>query len=123
MIQPLDGKQVDDAAMHAGLRIARSVHQAGKTCLQNGTGTHRTGFERDEQFAPGQSIVAQIARRVTQGRDLCMRRRIVVADRRIEAAPNDAPRLHDDRADRHLAQALGSQSERDRLTHEEFVVH
>jgi hypothetical protein len=52
-----------------------------------------------------------------------MGRRIMVADRRIEATTNDDAIANHQRAHRNLPKAFGSKRQRNRLAHEEFVVH
>jgi hypothetical protein len=91
MVEPLNGKEVDDAAMDAGLGVAGAVDQASNARLQQCAGTHHARLEGHEQLAAGQAVVAQIARSIAQGGNFGVRRRIMVADRRIEATANDDP--------------------------------
>jgi hypothetical protein len=39
--------------MNAGLRIAGAVDDTADPRMHDGPGTHRAGFQRDEQLAPG----------------------------------------------------------------------
>ena len=106
MIQPVDGKQIDDAAMHAGFRVACAVHDPSNARMQNGPGTHGTGLQRDKKFAPRQPIIFQVTRGVAQGGNFSVRRRIVFTDGRVETTSNDLPLINDDSADRHLTEAF-----------------
>lgn len=123
MVQALDRKEINDAAMHPGFQVAGTIDQTGNARLQDGAATHRARLESHEQFAAGQTIVAQIARGVAQGGYLGVRCWIVVADRRIEATADDHAIPHDQRTHRHFAEALGSPRQRKSFAHEVFVVH
>src|SRR6185369_3578377 len=103
------------------LRIAGAIDDPADPGMHDGAGAHGAGLQRHEQFATGQTVIAEHAGRIAQGGDFGMRRRIALTDRRVEAAPDDDSVLYDDRADRHFAQAFGGTGLRYRLAHEEFV--
>lgn len=64
VIEPLDGEEIDDAAMHAGFQVARTIDDARDARMQNGASAHGAGFQRHEKFAARQAVVVEIARRV-----------------------------------------------------------
>src|SRR5690606_21744918 len=82
---------------------------------------HDAGLQRHIQCAAGQTVVAQCLRRIAQGHDFGMGRRIVPAYGLVVAAPDDLAVLDDDRTDGHLAEAAGGMRQFQRRAHELFV--
>src|SRR5574343_732998 len=123
MIQTLDPKQVDDAAMHPGLRVTRTINDTTDPRVHDRPGTHCTRLQGYEQFTARQAVVAQIARRIAQGCDFGMRGWVAFANRRIEASPDDDSITDHNGPHRNLTEAFSGARQRNRLAHEKFVVH
>ena len=81
-------KQVDHRSGRTGLRVGGTIHHPPQPGMQQRTTAHRAGFQRDEEFAVVETVVAQVLCRGTQRHDLGVRRRIVGTDGRIAAHPH-----------------------------------
>jgi hypothetical protein len=121
MIQSCNAKKINDAAMNTCLGIARTINNPADPCVHDRPGTHRARLKRHKQLTARQSVIIQAPRRIAQGGNFSMRRRIALANRRIEPAPDYHSPLDHDSPYRHLAQALGTARQGDRLSHEKFV--
>ena len=62
-----------DAADGSGLGIARTEDQASDARMDDGSGAHRAGLQRDVELAAAEPVVAQRARGLAQGLDLGVR--------------------------------------------------
>ncbi len=123
VIQAGFGEQVDDAAGGAGLRIARAENHAFDARMHDRAGAHGAGFQGHIQGATGQAVVAQTGRRVTQGHDFSMRRRIVPTDGLIETATDDLAIADNQRTHRHFTGSAGFARQIERQCHVSVVVH
>jgi hypothetical protein len=121
VIQALDGKEIDDAAVYPGLGVTRTIDDAGDPRMEDGTGAHRTRFQGDEQLATWQAIVPETARGIAQRGNFGMGGRIALADRTVEAPSDNFAGPDHDRADWHLAKAFRRKRQGNGLAHEEFV--
>ena len=108
MIQAFHAKQINHAAVYAGLGITRTVNDAADSRMHDGARTHGAGLQRDEQLATRQTVVAKHPRCVAQGGNFGMGRRIALANRRIEPTSDNGSVEDHDGGNRHLPATLGS---------------
>ena len=106
VVEALDAEEIDNTAVDPGLGVAGTIDHARNPRMQNRPGTHRTGLERHEQFAPWQTVIAERARRIAQRGDLGVRGRVAFANRTVETASDDFSSHDHDSANRYLAQAF-----------------
>lgn len=123
MIEPLHGKEIDYAAMDAGLWVSGPIHHPGNAGMDDGTGAHGAGLQCDKKLTARQAIVAQIAGGIPQGGDFGMGGRVALADGGIKPPANDFSVAHDNSPHRHFPQAAGGHGLGQGFAHEKFVGH
>ena len=121
VIQAFNTKQVDDAAMNAGLWIACPVNDTADPGMHDRSGTHGARLQCHEQLAARQTVITQNPCCIAQSGDFGMRCWIALTDWRIEATSDNLAIQDHDSTDWHLAKTLRSTGQRNGLAHEEFV--
>ena len=87
----------------AAFRIVRAVHQPLQPRMHQGASTHRTGLNRDKQFAVFQAIISKRVPRFAQGDHLGVRGGIGVGEVAIPSSSHDAAGAHYNGAHGHVS--------------------
>ena len=103
MVQPRFGEEIEHRTGCTGLGIGRAVHDARQPRMQHCPRAHRARFQRDEQLAAIEPVVAERCGTGAQRVDLGMRARIVLCDRRVAACRDQLAVLDQHSADGHFA--------------------
>ena len=85
--------------------------------MYHGSGTHRTGFQRNVQGCTIEAIITHTPGRIAQRLDLGMSSGVVGGDGTIPAKPDDRAIPDNERPDRHLAFGFSPRRQLQRLTH------
>jgi hypothetical protein len=104
-----------------GPRLRRTVNESADAGVHQGTGAHQTRLDGDKQLSPGQAVIADRGRRVSQRDDFCVGGRVAAANRLIASAANDDAVSYDDGPDRHFVAVARQPRLHERLPHERFV--
>ena len=95
-------EDAENGTAGAGLGIGCGVDQTADACVQDGSGTHGAGLERDvEGAALWQAIVGEGAGGVAQSDDLGVGGGVVIAQDTVLAAGNNLAVEDDDGSDGH----------------------
>ena len=121
MIQARVGIQVIQRTQCAGLGIGRAIHAAPHARIDHKPRTHAAGFERHVDRTVGKAPAAKRLGSGAQGRELCMRRRVLVELATIMRPRDDLAVAHHYGSDGHLAHRRGGSRLRQRLAHELLV--
>jgi len=114
-------EEIDHAARSTGLGVGRTKHDPCDARMHYRAATHHTRLQRDEQCAPGKTIVSDPGRSVTQGHDFGMSGGIMASNRLIETPPHHLAVTHDDGPDGHFITSSGHACLLQRLVHEHLV--
>lgn len=110
-----------DGVNRPGFGIVCSINESSDAGVNHGAGAHRARFNRHEEIAVEQAMIAECEASLAQGDDFSMRGWIVIGEVAIEAATNDVSFMHNDRANWNFAEferALGGAQS---FAHPEFV--
>ena len=121
MIQARIGIQVVQRTQCAGLGISRAIHAAPHVRVDHKPRTHAARLERHVDRAIGKTPATERLSGSAQGRELCMRRRVLVELATIMRPRDDLAVAHYHGSDGHLAHRSGGASLRQRLAHELLV--
>src|SRR6266536_4177464 len=121
MVHPGMLKHDERAAHRSGLEVARTEDEPPDARMNDCTGTHCAGLQRDVKLAAVQPVVAQRACGVAHGHNLGVRCRIVCGDWLVPPAADDFAFVHYERADGDLACELGPLRQPQRLLHPKFI--
>ena len=86
MIQLRMGKNFEATAHRSALGIVGAVHDPRHACLDDGSGAHGAGLNRDIQRGAHQAVIVGGARSFAQGDNFGVRRRIAIADGAVVSA-------------------------------------
>ena len=92
MVQPGMVEHLHDAADGSGLGVARAEDEPRNARMDDGSGAHGAGLQRDVELAAAEPVVAQRARGLAQGHDLRVGRGVAGGDHLVPAASHDLVR-------------------------------
>ena len=102
MIVQRRDQHIEDAAGSAGLRIGGGVDNATNARMHESHGAHRARLQRGIQRRTRETIVADLATRITQGQDFSVRAGIIQRDVAVPAFADDLLANNQNRAHRHF---------------------
>ena len=121
MVQARIGIQVIQRTQCARLGIRRAIHAAPHARVNHKPRTHTARLERHVDRAIGKAPATERPSGSAQGRELCMRRRVLVELATIMRPRDNLTRAHHHGTNRYLAHLNGGARLGQRLTHELLV--
>ena len=121
MIQARIGIQVIQRTQRARLGVARAIHAAPHARVDHKARAHAARLERHVDRAIGKAPATERPSGSAQGRELCMRRRVLIELAAIVRPRDDLAVAHYYGSDGYLAHRSGGASLRQRLAHELLV--
>ena len=97
----------EDAAAGSRLGVVGGVDKAGDARMEDGSGTHGAGFERDVEGAVCEAVVAKMKAGLAEGDDLGVGGGVTVSEDAVLAATDDLVSVDDDGAYGNLAVGFG----------------
>jgi len=105
----------------ARFRIFGSIHKTLQASVNCRSSAHGARFNCSKQLTGAETMVTDDSSRLAQCNDLCVCRRITVAEIAVPSSAYDTPVAYDHSADRHFVCLEGSLRAAKRLLHPKFV--